>query len=317
MEILDDIEGKKVGLKISVIIPTYNGAQKIPKIIDALDNQSYKNFEIVIAIDGSKDNTLQIARALATQNPNIKVYYQENNGRAAIRNYGAKMASGQLLIFYDDDMVPAKDSVQKHVSFHTRIRNSICGGNQLEDIAKSKTDIQKYKAWLSRKWTAKYQSGLNKLTSLNMFLTAANFSLSKTVFESLNGFDERLSDAEDLDFALRAYRSDFSLYFDKSNVAWHNDFITCKSYVQRKRDYFYAHTELKELYPELDHPLLANKSHQTTIMKKCIYSFFSFWIWVKMIDLGLFARLPKKLKYTIYDLVIMALSTHFNRREID
>lgn len=45
---------------VSVIIPTYNGAKKINNILDSLEQQSFKNFETIIIIDGSTDNTLEI-----------------------------------------------------------------------------------------------------------------------------------------------------------------------------------------------------------------------------------------------------------------
>jgi len=57
----------------------------------------------------------------------MKVVVQENRGRAAVRNRGALESSGVLLIFFDDDMQPHPDSVQKHVLFHEKYERIISG----------------------------------------------------------------------------------------------------------------------------------------------------------------------------------------------
>lgn len=301
---------------VSVIIPTYNGAHKILNTHRALEHQSVKDFEVIVAIDGSNDSTQELLEGKTFTFNNFKCISQSNKGRAAIRNFGAKAASGDLLIFYDDDMRPEQDSISKHVEFHSNYKDSICGGNQLEDLKVLKTDIQRYKAYLSRKWTAKHSEGLNELSEKDLFLTAANMSVPKRLFLELGGFDEQLNDAEDYEFAARALSKGVPVYFDKSNLAWHNDFITCNSYIRRQRQYNQANTTLQTILP----PSFRRSSNYVAslpVHKRIIYNFFSLKFWVIITDNEWLIWLPKKLRYKIYDIIITGLGKYYPQRSLD
>lgn len=84
---------------VSVIIPCYNHGAFLPDAIESILNQTYKNIEIVVVDDGSKDNT----REVAAQFPAVKYVYQENQGLSAARNTGAQNSEGDLLVFLDAD----------------------------------------------------------------------------------------------------------------------------------------------------------------------------------------------------------------------
>jgi glycosyltransferase involved in cell wall biosynthesis len=290
----------------SVIISTYNGAGRIGNLLNALAKQSHMNFEIVVVIDGSTDNTAEVVAAHNEAFKSIKTIIQGNKGRAAVKNRGVKEASGDVVIFYDDDMVPETNSVQKHIAFHEKF-SGILSGNPIEDEDISRTDVQNYKAALTKIWTAKYD-GLTLLSFSNLFFSAANCSVRKEVFETLHGFDERLNDAEDFDFAYRAMESGVLVYFDKSNRAYHQESITCLSYINRLRQYSKAHQKLSELHPDRK----SKSASETSMLKKIIYRIFSFLFWVKLIDTGFFVPiLPRKIRHKLYSLVIQSLAIEY------
>jgi len=90
--------------KVTVIIPTYNCARYLPEAIDSVLNQTYKDFEIIVVDDGSKDNTQEIVSQYIEKYPNKIIYfYQNNQGPAEARNKGIKEAKGQYLAFLDSD----------------------------------------------------------------------------------------------------------------------------------------------------------------------------------------------------------------------
>ena len=117
---------------VSVIIPTFNGAHKLANIFKALKAQTFSDFELVVVVDGSNDNTKEVLDQYKKEFQNCKVIYQQNGGRAKVRNAGAKEAGGDLLIFFDDDMLPEPDCVAIHFQHHEKFSGSILMGTQID-----------------------------------------------------------------------------------------------------------------------------------------------------------------------------------------
>jgi glycosyltransferase involved in cell wall biosynthesis len=301
-----------VAMKASVIIPTYNGARKLTVLLNSLLKQDEQNFEAIIVIDGSTDNTLEVIQPFIPRLQACKVINQANGGRARVRNKGAKEASCDILIFYDDDMELMSDSVSRHISFHN-MHQGIAGGDQVEDTSDKKTDIQNYKATLTKIWTHKYPDGITRLDHSNLFFTAANCSVRRSVFLKLNGFDERLTDAEDFDFAYRALEKGIPVFFDKGNRAFHHDPITAKSYIKRLRQYGEAHKRLKDLHPERKNV----KQETNKGLKKLVYNFMASPYIVDLADRDFFKKtLPKAVRFKLYNLIIQAMAIEFPTRRL-
>ncbi len=89
---------------VSIVLPTYNRARFLPEAFDAIKNQTFKDWELIVVDDGSTDNTKQIVKEFAEAFPQNVVYvYQENQGPAAARNKGLEIAQGRYIAFYDSD----------------------------------------------------------------------------------------------------------------------------------------------------------------------------------------------------------------------
>lgn len=85
----------------SIIIPTYNRADKIDIPINSILNQQFKNWELIIIDDGSTDETQTLIKAYSSQH--IHYFYQEHQGRSAARNLGITKAKGTYICFQDSD----------------------------------------------------------------------------------------------------------------------------------------------------------------------------------------------------------------------
>lgn len=93
-------------MKISIIIPAFNAAKTITECIDSILTQFYKDLEIIIVDDGSKDGTADIVQKIMNADQRITLIQQENQGASAARNSGLRMASGEFICFVDaDDML--------------------------------------------------------------------------------------------------------------------------------------------------------------------------------------------------------------------
>jgi glycosyltransferase involved in cell wall biosynthesis len=300
---------------ISVIIPSFNGAKKLPNVLRSLEAQTFCQFQTIIVIDGSTDETLKILSEKTFNLSHLQIIYQENKGRAITRNIGAQVATGELLVFFDDDTRPVPSCIESHVHFHKQHPYSIAVGDVPEQLSIMKTDFQRYKSYLSHKWIANFLSN-KQIPPDKPYLTAANFSISKLVFNELTGFDDRLSDAEDFDLAVRASEKKIPLYFLPDAIAWHDDFITAASYLRRLLQYTQAHSHLEALKPDLYKKYPQYQPSPLTPIKKLIYFFFSFPFWIQVIDIYNFLLVfPRRIRYLIYDLILTSQSIYYRNQK--
>lgn len=88
---------------ISVIIPVYGVEKYIAQCLESVINQTYKNLEIIVINDGTKDRSAEIAKEYAAKDSRIKVYDFENGGLSVARNRGLEIASGDYISYIDSD----------------------------------------------------------------------------------------------------------------------------------------------------------------------------------------------------------------------
>lgn len=89
--------------KISVIVPVYQVEEYLETCIESIINQSYKNLEIILIDDGSKDNCPSICDRYQKMDPRVIVIHKENGGLSSARNAGLDIATGELVTFVDSD----------------------------------------------------------------------------------------------------------------------------------------------------------------------------------------------------------------------
>ncbi len=92
-------------MNISFLIPAYNAGTTLSRTIDSILNQhpSDMEYEIIIADDGSNDNTKEISKKYADEYENVKYFFKENEGVSATRNFLIDQAAGDYIIFVDSD----------------------------------------------------------------------------------------------------------------------------------------------------------------------------------------------------------------------
>ncbi len=103
-------------MKISVIIPVYNAEKFLHKCLDSVLNQTFKDYEIILVNDGSKDNSGAICDEYAEKYDFIRAFHKENGGASSARNYGMKLAQGEYINFVDADDWMELDMYEKLVN---------------------------------------------------------------------------------------------------------------------------------------------------------------------------------------------------------
>ena len=90
-------------VKVSVIVPVYNGEKYLTQCLDSIINQTLEDIEIISINDGSEDNSLSILERYASMDNRIKIISTENRGLGAARNSGLELATGEYVAFVDAD----------------------------------------------------------------------------------------------------------------------------------------------------------------------------------------------------------------------
>lgn len=88
---------------VSIIIPIYNVETYLNECVNSVLIQTFKDFEILLIDDGSKDSSGKLCDEIASTDSRIRVYHKPNGGLSSARNYGIDKASGKYIIFLDAD----------------------------------------------------------------------------------------------------------------------------------------------------------------------------------------------------------------------
>jgi len=104
------------GPLVSAIVPAYNAAKTIDETLRSVRAQTYRNLEIIVVDDGSKDETAAIAEAHAGQDPRLRVIRQNNAGVAAARNAGILAARAEFVAPVDADDIWAPAKIARQLS---------------------------------------------------------------------------------------------------------------------------------------------------------------------------------------------------------
>ncbi|MEG1834392.1 MAG: glycosyltransferase family 2 protein [Burkholderiaceae bacterium] len=219
---------------VSVIVSTYNRPDALAAVLAGLSAQSDCGFEVIVADDGSRDETRERVESVQADLavPLMHVWHADTGFRlAAIRNRAALAASGEYLVFIDGDCVPRPDFVAQHRGL------AECGwavaGNRVllsEDFTqRALANELPIHAWSLAQWRqAKSQGGINRTLPLLRFplgplrrwrprrwqrLRGCNIGVWRTDFERVNGFDESFEGwgFEDSDFAVRLINAGVSI----------------------------------------------------------------------------------------------------------
>lgn len=229
----------------SVIIPAYNAEAYIEKCLLSLKQQTFQNFETIVVDDGSRDNTLLIAKNYVKT---LKTGLRSGAGRA--RNLGAREAKGQILIFTDSDVVVPPTWIERILEVMEKYDVKCVGGGYAGSVGSS--FIEGFAA----------SELIHRRKDLRMFvrtLVSNNFACYKDVFSEVGGFPEhfRAASLEDMVFSF-CISQKYKIFWDKENGVYHHFKPSLRGYL--KQQYVFGRDTVCTFfeYPQL----LFTKTHQ-------------------------------------------------------
>jgi glycosyltransferase involved in cell wall biosynthesis len=195
--------------KISVIIPTYNRANLLPRAIKSVLNQTFQDFELIVVDDGSTDNTREVVEEFQKKDSRIKYIFQENSGGPAKPiNTGIKNSRGECIAILesDDEWLPEK--LEKQIKVLEEFKNvglvSCYAFRIFADGTKKLYKTPYLGIFKKTKWKLFWEKwGIISLSTV---------MVRKEVIEKVGFFDEKIKTGADIDFYLRCIKK-FDFYF--------------------------------------------------------------------------------------------------------
>ncbi len=218
---------------VSVIIPTYNRAHLIGRAIQSVLNQTYKNMEIIIADDGSTDNTEEIVKSF--QDKRIKyIKYPENKGGCAARNIGIRSSRGKYISFLDSDDEWLPEKLEKQLEVFEKSQDEKLGFVNCGTIfidAENKKEITRI---LSREKDYIFKDMLE-----NNYETGGGSSnlIKREIFDKCGFFDENL-------YLKKGGQQDYEMWL---RIAKENKFDYAPRYLVRRYFHSKSITSMSEL----------------------------------------------------------------------
>lgn len=202
---------------VSIVIPTFNRKDILKQTLESLIEQTFKDFEVVIADDGSSDGTDQMLSAMDVPF-RVTHSWQPNAGRSAARNRGVSLALGSIILFMDDHVYADRRLVEEHVMMHrqfTGTSTQVVRGDA--PLVRDKVDIPVDTPYVDMK-TFVFKNEQNPFVS---FFTG-NVSMTRQAFDGAGGFDEDFKEYgfQDSEFGYRLVKAGFRIKVNPNALLW-------------------------------------------------------------------------------------------------
>jgi GT2 family glycosyltransferase len=220
-----------------VVLPTWNRLGTLRQALEALGSQtvSSADFEVVVVSDGSTDGTDEEIRR--TKTPfSLNFFSQENAGPASARNRGVALASGDLVLFLDDDVVPEPHLLEEHLRSHGSQGDRVVVIGPMLTPADYRPNpfVRWEQAMLYKQYEAMERGDWEP--NYRQFYTG-NASLRRELLLSVGGFDERFRRAEDVETAYRLGQAGATFFFNNRAVGYHYAQRSFESWLKNAREY--------------------------------------------------------------------------------
>ncbi len=200
---------------ISIIIAVFNRKDELFELLNSLSHQSDKDFEVIVVDDGSKID-LRPTIEMFQEMLNIQYFRKENSGPGLSRNYGARRAKNDWLVFVDSDVIVEQDYIENIKKNILTIPCDAFGGAD-----KAHRGFNLMQKAISYSMTSVFTTGGirgNKSAVTKFQPRSFNMGVRKSAFEKVGGFSE-MRIGEDPDLSMTLWENGFTTaFFDNIGV---------------------------------------------------------------------------------------------------
>jgi GT2 family glycosyltransferase/peptidoglycan/xylan/chitin deacetylase (PgdA/CDA1 family) len=238
------------------VIPTYQRRDTVVRTVTAFDGQSSRDFEVIVVDDGSTDDTAAALRELQVGFP-LMVIEQENQGGAAARNTGAAAATGEMLLFLDDDMEALPSLLAEHDRSRDEGAELVLGDIPLHHDSPRNVLSRGVGDWAaSRRQRLTAPGAVPRIDDL----ITGQMSISRDAFQRVGGFDTQftrdgLYGGEDLDFGYRVTKAGYRIAFNPYAISYQYYDVDPADFLRRAYETGRSEAELSIKHPGHNGPL--------------------------------------------------------------
>lgn len=243
-------------LKVSVIIPLYNGECFIQEALDSVFQQTFKDYEVIVVDDGSTDRSADIVQSNTHE---IKYIYQSNQDVSAARNTGIRESNGEFIAFLDQDDYWFPEKLEKQVSLFDAVESThLVFCNMLRWYGGEKF---RHESWRHRYNKKAMKKGMAKSLLFKCSFQPSTVMVRRSCFEKEGGFDETLKVCGDWDIWLRLAWRGYEFRYLEEILCYYRDWggNTYQCYEKMEKDRFRV---LDKFFKNMQlSPFLKNKAY--------------------------------------------------------
>lgn len=226
---------------LSIVIPTYNRRNLLAKVLDGYREQSSPRLiqELIIADDGSTDDTEGLVRDFSSKAPfQVRYLRQSNKGPAAARNLGIHEAKSNLILFTDSDIIPDRRLVEEHIESHNknpRTTSAVLGYVTWSAEVQA-TAFMRWYGEDGRMFGYGKLRGQEKASS--HFFYTCNLSLKTEFPRTFGQFDEDFKGAafEDIELGCRLAKQGLQILYNPAAIGYHHQFFSFSAACRKERE---------------------------------------------------------------------------------
>jgi glycosyltransferase involved in cell wall biosynthesis len=231
----------------SVIIPVYNRPQELDELLSCLQQQDFKDFEVIIIEDGSEISSKDIVKSYQSK-LNLSYYVKENGGQGFARNYAFERANGNFFIILDSDALVEPDYLSEVNRGIKEGKLDLFGGPDKEHPSFS--PIQKA---ISFSMTSVFTTGGIRGKAKNMggqfHPRSFNMGISRIVWEATKGFKiTRMG--EDIEFSIRCISQGFTSGLLPKAFIYHKRRTSFSQFYKQLHFFGRARINISRFYPK-------------------------------------------------------------------
>lgn len=201
---------------VSIIVPAFNEEKVIVKTIDSLLKSVYQNFEILVADDGSTDNTSRIVSEKFADEPRIQLFTLPNGGKANALEFGLRKSRGEIVIGLDADTIFTRTTIGELAKqFADETVGAVAGNAKVGNRLNMITRWQALEYITSQNLDRRAFAGLNAIT----VVPGAVGAWRREALEKAGGFESNTL-AEDQDLTLRVRMLGYRIAYAEHAVAY-------------------------------------------------------------------------------------------------